>query len=173
MKVQLKRDELASQRLQLENGIRLTTNLLAVLTNLHIEVEPTLQSFPNAEEIQVPILVDTFRVNGRPEAELLAMQVLAAKYQKAITVGEVLPSIALGANAGVANLFDKSRSNVVGFLTVQIPLSAWGEQAYKIKEQNVRIRQAEMQQKELKQKMALQNEQVYNQLTEEVQLMLQ
>ena len=173
MKVQLKRDELASQRLQLENGIRLTTNLLAVLTNLPIEVEPTLQSFPNAEEIQVPILVDTFRVNGRPEAELLAMQVLAAKYQKAITVGEVLPSIALGANAGVANLFDKSRSNVVGFLTVQIPLSAWGEQAYKIKEHNVRIRQAEMQQKEFIQKMALQNEQVYNQLTEAVQLLLQ
>lgn len=37
----------------------------------------------------------------------------------------------------------------------------------------MRIRQAEMQQKELKQKMALQNEQVYNQLTEAVQLLLQ
>ena len=173
MKVQLKRDELVLQRLQLENGIRLTTNLLAILTDLSLDAEPTLQPFPNEEEIQVPILVDTFRVDGRPEAELLAMQVLAAKYQKAIAVGEVLPSIALGANAGVANLFEKSRSNVIGFLTVQIPLSAWGEQAYKIKEHNVRIRQAEMQQKDFKQKMELQNEQVYCQLTEAVQLLLQ
>ena len=73
----------------------------------------------------------------------------------------------------MANLFDKSRSNVIGFLTVQIPLSAWGEQAYKIKEHNVQIRQAEMQQKDVKQKMELQNEQVYCQLTEAVQLLLQ
>ena len=46
MKVQLKRDELVLQRLQLENGIRLTTNLLAILTDLSLDAEPTLQPSP-------------------------------------------------------------------------------------------------------------------------------
>lgn len=173
MRVQIKRDELAAKKLQLENGIRLASGLLYTLMNVPNVGEPELQTLLTEGEIEMPILVDRFSVDGRPEAELLKMNIEAEKLRKKMTVGEACPVVAVGATGGVSNLFDKNRVNVLGFLTVRIPLTMWGEQAYKIKEHNVRIQQAEMMQNDLMAKLALQNEQAYNQLTESVQLMTQ
>lgn len=173
MKVQIKRNELLSKNLQLENGIHLASGLLYTLLGIPSAGEPDLEVLPVDNEITVPILVDNFSISGRPEAELLQMNIEAEKLRKKMTIGEACPTVAIGASAGHSNLFGKGRENVVGFLTVSVPITLWGEQAYKIKEHNVRIRQAEMMQQDLSRKMLLQNEQAYDELTQSVQLMLQ
>lgn len=173
MKVQIKRNELMSKKLQLENGLHLASGLLYTLLNVPFDGEPKLEQLPDDSEVDAFILVDTFSVSGRPEAELLQMNIEAEKLRKKMTVGEACPVVAVGASTGVSNLFDKNRVNAIGFVTVTIPLTMWGEQAYKIKEHNIRIRQAELMQKDLSRKMQLQNEQAYDELTQSIQLMLQ
>ena len=56
---------------------------------------------------------------------------------------------------------------------MSIPLTQWGETSHKIKEHNLRIRQAELMRDDLKGKLRLQNEQVYDQLSEAIKLIEQ
>lgn len=173
LKVNLKRNEVATKALQLENGIHLASRALCQLVGLDYTSELNLQPVPIEDEITLNLTLEDVDASDRPEKELLELNIKAEELRKKITIGESLPHLAIGAVGGVTNYFDKYNWNVVGLVRLTVPLTGWGETAHKIKEHNLRIEKAKQMRTDLTQKMSLQNEQAYNMLTESIQLMLE
>jgi outer membrane protein TolC len=74
---------------------------------------------------------------------------------------------------GYSNFFNRNRWNGLAFAFVRVPLTQWWETGHKIKEHNLRIEKAQMMQRDLTDKMTLQNEQAYSQLNEALRLVMQ
>ena len=173
LKVQLKKNEIDTKSVQLENGITLASKLLCQLTGISYTGELELEEFPENEEVEAVVLVDTFVVSGRPEAELLQMNIKAEQLRKKMTIGEALPQIGIGVQGGYSNFFERHRWNGFAFAFVRIPITEWWETGHKIKEHNLKIEKAKLMQEDLMGKMALQNEQAYDQLNEALRLVVQ
>ena len=58
------------------------------------------------------------------------------------------------------------KGNAIFFARVSVPLTQWWETSHKIKEHNLKIEQYEIMQKDLTEKMSLQEKQAYNQMVE-------
>lgn len=173
LKVQLKKNEIDTKSVQLENGITLASKLLCQLTGIPYTGELELEPFPEEDEVEAVVLVDTFIVSGRPEAELLQMNIKAEQLRKKLTIGEALPQIGIGVQGGYSNFFERHRWNGFAFAFVRIPITEWWETGHKIKEHNLKIEKAKMMQEDLMGKMTLQNEQAYDQLNEALRLVMQ
>lgn len=173
LRVQLKKNEIDAKSMQLENGIALASKLLCQLTGIPYTGELELEPFPEDKPIEALVLLDTFDITGRPEFDLLEMNIKAEQLQKKLTIGEALPQIGFGVQGGYSNFFDRHRWNGMAFAFIRIPISQWGETGHKIKEHNLRIEKAKLMQRDLSEKMSLQNEQAYRQMTEAVRLVTQ
>jgi len=175
MRVQLLQNEMSTKSVQLENGIRLASRLLCHQIGQPTNEAPLmLETMPEDETIEeLAAEPESISIDGRPEAKLLEMNVKYNRLMKKVTLGEALPHLAIGASGGYTNFFDKHRANVIGFANLSIPLTGWGETAHKLKQHNYRIQQAQMMLDNYREKLDLQNRQVYDQLTESIKLMEQ
>lgn len=166
LKVALKRDEMRSNLLKVENGIQLATMALCQLSG--IEYSPTLQLTDTVttepSDIDVRIAEAVAR---RKESRLLALNVQAEQLKKKMIVGEALPQLAIGVGASYGNLIvDRYSANGLAFATLQVPLTDWWATTHKTKEQEIRIRQAENSSRDLTEKMALETEQAIHNVQE-------
>lgn len=166
LKVALKRDEMRSNLLKVENGIQLATMALCQLAG--IEYSPTLQLTDTVttepSDIDVRIAEAVAR---RKESRLLALNVQAEQLKKKMIVGEALPQLAIGVGASYGNLIvDRYSANGLAFATLQVPLTDWWATTHKAKEQEIRIRQAENSSRDLTEKMALETEQAIHNVQE-------
>ena len=169
LQVKLKRNEVESKRLQLEDGIRLAGRMLCHLVGIDYPGRLELEKLGDDKMIDVLVEIpDTINIDNRPETKLLDMQVKYERLMRRLSLGEALPHIFIGARGGYTNFFEKHNFNGVAFASVTIPLTQWGETAHKLKAHDLRIRQAQMQREDLQGKLRLQNEQVYDQLTESI-----
>lgn len=166
LKVALKRDEMRSNLLKVENGIQLATMALCQLAG--IEYSPTLQLTDTVatepSDIDVRIAEAVAR---RKESRLLALNVQAEQLKKKMIVGEALPQLAIGVGASYGNLIvDRHSANGLAFATLQVPLTDWWATTHKAKEQEIRIQQAENSSRDLTEKMALETEQAIHNVQE-------
>ncbi|MBQ4442203.1 MAG: TolC family protein [Bacteroidales bacterium] len=166
LKVALKRDEMRSNLLKVENGIQLATMALCQLSG--IEYSPTLQLTDTVatepSDIDVRIAEAVAR---RKESRLLALNVQAEQLKKKMIVGEALPQLAIGVGASYGNLIvDRYSANGLAFATLQVPLTDWWATTHKAKEQEIRIQQAENSSRDLTEKMALETEQAIHNVQE-------
>ena len=166
LKVALKRDEMRSNLLKVENGIQLATMALCQLSG--IEYSPTLQLTDTVatepSDIDVRIAEAVAR---RKEIRLLALNVQAEQLKKKMIVGEALPQLAIGVGASYGNLIvDRYSANGLAFATLQVPLTDWWATTHKAKEQEIRIQQAENSSRDLTEKMALETEQAIHNVQE-------
>ena len=166
LKVALKRDEMRSNLLKVENGIQLATMALCQLAG--IEYSPTLHLTDTVttepSDIDVRIAEAVAR---RKESRLLALNVQAEQLKKKMIVGEALPQLAIGVGASYGNLIvDRYSANGLAFATLQVPLTDWWATTHKAKEQEIRIRQAENSSRDLTEKMALETEQAIHNVQE-------
>lgn len=173
LKVQLKKNEMQTKSLQLENGIQLASRLLCQLIGREYDQELMLEPFPEQPISSLPEQPDTINVSNRPEVKLLALNVEYNKMFRRLTLGETLPHLAIGLSGGYTNFFEKHNANGVAFLNLSIPITGWGEMSHRLKQQDLRIQQAELMQQDLTGKMNLQNRQAYDQLIEALKLMEQ
>ncbi|MBO7647914.1 MAG: TolC family protein [Bacteroidales bacterium] len=166
LKVALKRDEMRSNLLKVENGIQLATMALCQLSG--IEYSPTLRLTDTVatepSDIDVRIAEAVAR---RKESRLLALNVQAEQLKKKMIVGEALPQLAIGVGASYGNLIvDRHSANGLAFATLQVPLTDWWATTHKAKEQEIRIQQAENSSRDLTEKMALETEQAIHNVQE-------
>lgn len=172
LKVVMKRNELLSSKLQLDNGVLLATRALCQL--IAVPYSDTLQlidTLPNT--IPTP---ESYRrdlsaaLQQRREVELLDLNLQAEKLKKQMTIGKTLPHLMVGVGAAYGNLiFDTYKFNTVGFAILEIPLTDWWATAYKIKGHNLAIQKAENQKRDLTEKMSLEMQQAWNNLEEAYQ----
>jgi len=164
LKVELKQNELAANRIKLENGIALSQLLLAQYIGLDgtsIDIDRTLPS-------SLPAPAD-YRVNhdtaldGRVESQLLDKNVEAQQLQTRMKRGELLPSVAVGAVAYYQNLSHVGNVNLAGMATVSIPISDWWSNRG-VKRQQLAERRAVEERDDNRQLMLLQMQSAYDDL---------
>lgn len=163
LRVALKRNELQANQLQLSNGIVLASRLLCHQIGIAYPEEGlTLENNLDQEEVQS----DPGHGFFRPERRLLQLQVESENFFKKLAIGEALPQVAVGSLTSYGNLTGKTKLNNIFFATVAVPLTQWWETSHKIKEHDIKIREAELMRDDLNGMMDLQEKQAFNQMLE-------
>ena len=147
LQVQLRQNDIQSQRLKLQNGITIVRLLLSQYCGLRdtsfvIDHSAALK-VADANNVQCSM------VNGQlenlPEYQLLGKQVEAANLQKKLAVGQNLPSVAVGAGYNYHNLLDNNHTFGMIFATVSVPISDWWGGSHNIKRRKIEYQQAQEQ----------------------------
>jgi outer membrane protein TolC len=165
LKVKLKKKEIESNQVKVENGIRLSNQALCQLIGLEMQGTLTLtdtlgdfSEMPNWGHVD-----NQSAVLGRKEKQLLDLQVDAEKLKKKMALGETLPHVTVGGTASYGNLiFDHFTANALAFATLQVPLTGWWEASHKLKQQDILIQKAENERADFTQKMYLETMQAWN-----------
>lgn len=146
LQVELKKNEVASSRINLENGLKLSKMILAQYIG---EPESDFETGDTVSTEEIPALPEQFRREHHvallltPEYNLLEKNVEASRLQKKLAIGKNLPSIAIGAGYMYDDLMDKSHPFGVAFATVSIPISGWWGGSHAIKKQKLQLKYAE------------------------------
>lgn len=167
LRVALERNKYKALQLQLNNGIVLASQLLCQEIGIEYP-EDGLNLDDDLHHANMFVEEESFE---RPEMRLLQMQIDAEMLQKKLTRGEALPQVGIGAMLQYGNVIKSYKGNAIFFAAVQIPILQWWETSHKIKEHNLKIEQYEIMQKDLTEKMTLQEKQAFNQMSEAMALM--
>ena len=168
LQVQLRRNDVASQRLKLENGIAIVRLLLAQFCGLSESEELRIVSeelrvkseeFPSGVlsrggmvaadsslfTLNSSLTILNSSLDNLPEYQLLQKQVEATKLQKKIAIGQQLPSVAVGAGYNYHNLLDNNHAFAMVYATVSVPISDWWGGSHAVKRRKIEQQKAEEQ----------------------------
>lgn len=136
LQVELRQNEVESQKLKLDNGMQLSRMLLAQYCGL----QDTTFNLAYSSQATPPQSLKQNHEQALPltaEYQLLGKQVEAARLEKKLAVGERLPSVGVGAGYNFNNLMDHGRTNAVVFATVSVPLTDWWGGSHAIKRKKI------------------------------------
>ena len=140
LQVQLRQNDIQSQRLKLRNGISIVRLLLSQYCGLRDTSFAISFQTSIPEKFNVSCLM--FNVNGLPEYQLLDKQVEAANLQKKMAVGQNLPTLAVGAGYNYHNLLENNHSFGMVFATVSVPITDWWGGSHAIKRRKIEHQKA-------------------------------
>ncbi|MBR0433156.1 MAG: TolC family protein [Bacteroidaceae bacterium] len=139
LQVQLRQNEMASQRLKLNNGQALLHLILTQYCGLKgtWTLAPADLSAMNALPLR-----DQAAISLLPEYQLLQKNVEAARLQYKMEVGKHMPSVAIGAGYNYHNLLDNNRSFGMVFATASVPISDWWGGSHAIRRKRIERQRA-------------------------------
>ena len=144
LRVELRCQEIASDRLKVENGLKVSKLLLAqhIGVDWHgFDIEMPALAEPEApERFYVPV---EEALDRRAEYLLAEKNVEAQKYQKRMERGKRLPTVGVGAGYLYYNMTEKNVDDGMVFAQVSVPISAWWGGAHALKKARIREQQAE------------------------------
>ena len=141
LQVQLRQNDMESQRLKLQNGISIVRMLLAQYCGLD-QTEFTLD-YQTELSAPLPQKQDHSQaLLGTAEYQLLGKQVEATSLQKKMTVGQNLPSVAVGAGYNYHNLLENDHTFGMVFATVSVPITDWWGGSHAIKRKKIEYQKA-------------------------------
>ena len=181
LQVQLRRNDIESQRVKLQNGISIVSLMLAQYCGLETLPQPLPvreggnnlqgedsaygQSEKLAEELSTP-LPHREGVGLLPEYQLLQKQVEAATLQTKMAVGQHLPTVAVGAGYNYHNLLDNNHTFGMLFATVSIPISDWWGGSHAIKRRKAEQQKAQEQLTDNAQLLTIRMQKAWNDVAE-------
>ena len=124
LQVQLRQNELASQRLKLNNGC----SIVKLLLSQHCGLNDTTFRVVSPDSIYagpVAYVNPDVALTSLAEYQLLNKQIEAAELNKKMAIGQNLPTVAVGAGYNYHNLLDNDRHFAMVFATISIPISNW------------------------------------------------
>ena len=143
LQVQLRQNEVESQKVKLQNGISVMKLLLEQYCGLKATPEIVYPDV-SGENLQLPTPpTGQGSVTPLPEYQLLQKQVEAAQLQKKMAVGQQLPSVAVGAGYNYHNLMENDRTFAMVFATVSVPISDWWGGSHAIKRKKIELQKAQ------------------------------
>lgn len=168
LKVKLKKNEVKSARINLENGIKLVKMSLCQQMGIDLaEADQFKINIPDIENMESPMnyYVDHKSVLAdRMESKLLDKNIEVTKLQTKMKRGDYLPTVAFGASYYGENIVDKWRSNGIVFASVSIPLSGWWGGSHAIKRQRIQEQIALNNKIDTEEQLLLQMQNVKNEL---------
>lgn len=147
LQVKLKRNQMQSNMVDLDNGINLVKMALAQTLgegpNANIDVNPS----PLNEEVPtmpLDLYVEPEKaLLNTPDYRLLNSAVKASELQERIAVGENLPTVAGGAGYFYEHLLGQNHNFGALYITVAIPITDWWGGSHAIKKRKIEKRIAE------------------------------
>ena len=178
LQVELRQNDIASQRLKLENGIFIVKQLLGQFCGLN-SLAPSSggERMSYAFDIVVPnmnlqdptlpsLLEEESGVTLLPEYQLLQQQVKATDLQRKMEIGKNLPTLAVGAGYNYHNLMDNDRTFAMLFATVTVPISDWWGGSHAIKRRTIEHQKAVEQLEDNTQLLQIRMQNAYNAVVE-------
>ena len=171
LQVQLRQNDIASQKLKISNGLSLMRMLLSQYCGLrdtsfvisyHTDA---ISPIGTKQDHQQALL-------GTAEYQLLGKQVEAADLQKKIAVGQNLPSVAVGAGYNYHNLLDKDHTFGMIFATVSVPISDWWGGSHAIKRKKLEQQKAQDQLSDNAELLKIKMQSAWNSVEESYQQLL-
>lgn len=176
LKVQLRQQELASNRLKLENGEHVLLILLAQqigMTGQQVDIDVASLEAQEPSSVLVPT---SDAVARREEMLLMDKQVEAGQWQVRMERGKHLPSLAVGLmgyNAGLGGLSDRVKeymdtnmTNGLVFGTLSVPLMSWWGGRHAIRRTQMKLQQAKNDADDVREQLAVDVEAAWSNLTE-------
>ena len=168
LQVKLRHNETRTSRIQVENALQTVCDLLAQIMghageNIDVcdlmevskdsnnGVSDSNKTLSDSEKASLSILPDSPQqlfvspesaLHQTHEYQLLDKLVEADELQYKLSVGKNLPSVAVGGGYIHNHLMDKSQNNLVGMLTVSVPISSWWGGSHDMKRQKLKIANA-------------------------------
>lgn len=171
LQVQLRQNDIASQKLKLRNGLALVRMLLSQYCGLRdtsfvISYQTDAVSPISSKQDHQQALL------GTTEYQLLGKQVEAANLQHKIAIGQNLPSVAVGAGLNYHNLLDKNHTFAMVFATVSVPISDWWGGSHAIKRRKVEHQKAQEQLQDNAELLKIKMQSAWNSVEESYQQLL-
>lgn len=148
LQVQLRRNDMASNRINLENNLFICQMMLAQYIGLNADTITVENSIPMDVVPAFPHDLYCDHAGALRQTtgyRLLEHNVRANQLQQKITVGKNLPTVGVGAGYMYDNLMDKSHPFALGFVSVSVPISGWWGGSHAIKKQKMQVMNAENQ----------------------------
>ncbi|MBR3618881.1 MAG: TolC family protein [Bacteroidaceae bacterium] len=167
LRVELKQQEIASNRLELENGISIVKMLLAQTAGIaegDCDIEaPSLAPCP----LPLTYLKDKDEsVQNREELALSQKNEEAQRLNVKMERGKLLPSLAVGVNGFYYTIDSHDNTNGIVFATLSVPISDWWGGSHAIKKAKLQRLQAENDRMEAQEKLAIDIQSAWNNLEE-------
>ena len=147
LQVQLRQNDVESQKLTLRNATSVVKLLLAQYCGLQgsdaWNVEYSSVDTTSADNLS-PFTPHSSLPN-LPEYQLLTQQVRATDLQHKMEVGKNLPSVGVGAGYNYHNLLDNNHTFGMIFATVSVPISDWWGGSHAIKRKKIEHEKAQEQ----------------------------
>lgn len=165
LQVQLRRNDIESQRVNLQNGISIVRLLLTQycgLDNTDFTLVTDMKAIPpmiHPQDYGQALL-------STPEYQLLGKQIEAARLQKNLAVGKQLPTVAMGAGYNYHNLLDNNRTFGMIFATVSVPISDWWGGSHAIKRTKIEYQKAIDEQRDKAELLKIRMQNAYNNVVE-------
>ena len=146
LQVQLKKNDVLSGKIQLENSLNISLSLLGQYIGAKSDsidvafvVEEHLSESP-----QTLFCNHTDAVERTNEYGLLKQNLQASKLQYKMAVGKNLPTVAIGGGLVYDNfVMGQDQSFYMGFVTVSVPLSGWWGGTHSIIKHKLQVKNAE------------------------------
>ena len=146
LQVQLRQNDVESQKLKLQNGIGILRLLMAQYCGLHNEQFSVEQVAPGDGSSPQVVKQDCDQaLLGTAEYQLLNKQVEATNLQRKMEIGKNLPTVGVGAGYNYHNLLDNNHAFAMLFATVSVPISDWWGGSHAIKRRKIEQLKAEEQ----------------------------
>ena len=171
LQVQLRQNDIESQRLKLHNGISIVRALLSQYCGLR-DTSFVISCQSDAILPQTAKLDHHQALLGTREYQLLDKQVEAANLQKKLAIGQNLPSVAVGAGYNYHNLLDNNHSFGMVFATVSVPISDWWAGSHAIKRRKIEHQKAVEQLEDHAQQLQIRMQNAWNGVEESYQQLL-
>ena len=168
LQVGLRRNEMRSNGISVENALQVSRSLLAQYigaTADSIDVDLRMDG-------GLPALPDTLyqlpetSLSQLAEYRLLERNVEATRLQYKALVGKNLPTVAVGGGYMYDNLMDKDHPFWIGGVTVSVPLTKWWSGSHDMKRQKLQVRNAENQLKDQSELLLIRMQNTWNALTD-------
>lgn len=141
LQVQLRQNELDSQKLKAENGLALLKLLTAQYCGLADENFAVDGAVTDDENI-IPMQDHTEALFRTPEFALLGKQVEAAGLMHKMELGKLLPTVGVGAGYNYTNVLDKSQHFGMIYAGIRIPISDWWGGSHALKRKKIEYQKA-------------------------------
>ena len=170
LQVQLRQNEVQSQKLKLQNGISIVGLLLSQycglgcdslsvsMPSLSADADPFVAN--QSGDAALPLL---------PEYQLLQKQAEAAKLQRKMEIGKNLPSVGVGAGYNYHNLMENNHTFGMVFATVSVPISDWWGGSHAIKRRKIQQQKAVEQLEDNSQLLKIRMQKAWNDVQEAYQ----
>lgn len=137
LQVQLHQNELASQRIELENGISISKMVLAQYIGIPYQENFNIQAPAidknSGRQTASQLLEKESFLPSLPEYQLLEKNVQANQLQQKMEFGKNLPTVAVGAGYIYNDLMDKGVNRGLLLAQVSIPISQWWGGSHAVK----------------------------------------
>ena len=149
LQVQLRQNDIESQKVKLQNGISIVKMLVSQYCGLGgdswsvdggVRSEVTQAADKSHSTLLTPPSSES--LNLLPEYQLLQKQVEATKLQRKMELGKRLPSVGIGAGYNYHNLMENNHSFGMVFATVSVPISDWWGGSHAIKRRKIQEQKA-------------------------------